>query len=197
MPSVEQSFTEAIVGVSYSHDGVDAQSPKTTPKRKWHWGKKGNVEASYDSASTNRNDYKHWRFADLNSADAAMRPEIRKKIRSRARYEVLQNNPLGLGIVLTLANDTVGTGPRLHLGLRNERYNARVQRSWHEWACSISLSDKIHTMKVSKTVDGEGLGKIGVNPYLESPVTLDFRLLECDSLEAPFSMSDVEEDYID
>jgi len=48
------------------------------------------------------------------SADAAATVEVRRTLRNRARYEVA-NNSYARGIVLTLANDTVGTGPRLQM----------------------------------------------------------------------------------
>lgn len=59
---IESATTEAIVGVQYSHatgDSVEANSQsKSFKKRKWHWGKNV-LNASYDSASTNRSDYRH------------------------------------------------------------------------------------------------------------------------------------------
>lgn len=206
MVSPLEGTTEAIVGVQCS-TGAEIQtsqqggSDRTVKSRKWHWGRNArsiaDVNASYDSAFTDRHNYRHWMYADHNSADASLRPEVRKKVRARARYEVLQNNPIGLGIVLTLANDTIGTGPRLQLGLKNEKYNNRIQRHWAEWSHAIQLTDKLHTLKMSKTVDGEGLGRITVNPYLETPVTLDFRLFECDRLEAPVGISDMHPNYVD
>lgn len=52
--------------------------------------------------------------ADHLSANAAASSEIRRILRSRARYEVA-NNSYAKGIVLTLANYVVGTGPRLQM----------------------------------------------------------------------------------
>ena len=54
------------------------------------------------------------RDADGLSADAANSPEVRRTLRNRARYEVA-NNSYARGIVLTLANDLIGTGPRLQM----------------------------------------------------------------------------------
>ena len=195
----DDAITQAIVGVQYAHDAAAPEvkasaSPKAFSKS-WKWGSQ--VSASYDSAATNRNDYRHWQYADNLSADAATRPEIRRKIRQRARYEVLQNNPIGLGIVMTLANDTIGTGPRLHMGMKNERHNTIIQDLWKEWSHAINLADKLHTMKVAKTIDGEAVARFSVNNRLHMPISLDLRLVECDRLEAPFSMSDLREDYID
>jgi capsid protein len=70
------------------------------------------VRAKFDSAQTNADNRRHWANADGLSADAAANPEIRRILRNRARYEVA-NNSYARGIVLTLANDVIGTGPQL------------------------------------------------------------------------------------
>ena len=70
------------------------------------------VRAKFDSAQTNADNRRHWANADGLSADAAANPEVRRTLRNRARYEVA-NNSYARGIVLTLANDVTGTGPRL------------------------------------------------------------------------------------
>ena len=49
--------------------------------------------------------------ADGLSANAANSPEVRRILRNRSRYEIA-NNSYARGIVLTLANDVIGTGPR-------------------------------------------------------------------------------------
>ena len=50
----------------------------------------------------------------MDRRDAAAGPEVRRTLRNRARYEVA-NNSYARGIVLTLANDVIGTGPRLQM----------------------------------------------------------------------------------
>jgi len=72
------------------------------------------VRARYDAAVTSDENRRHWAHADGLSANAAANPVVRRTLRNRARYEVA-NNSYARGIVLTLANDTVGTGPRLQL----------------------------------------------------------------------------------
>ena len=200
MSDIRSSVTEAIVGVQYAHDAQPSSEVKASAKshpKSWKWGNKSSVNAGYDSSATGGQNWRHWSHTTNNSADASMRPEIRKKIRQRARYEVLENNPIGLGIVLTLANDTIGTGPRLHMGLKNEKYNTSIQQSWAEWSHAIGLTDKLHTLKMAKTIDGEAVARITTNPRIDMPITLDFRTVECDRLEAPFAMSDLRSDYID
>ncbi len=72
------------------------------------------VEGRFDSAQTTADNRRHWANADHLSANAAGSPEVRRIIRNRARYEVAHNS-FARGIVLTLANDVVGTGPRLQM----------------------------------------------------------------------------------
>lgn len=77
------------------------------PGRNW-------LRARYDAAVTTHENRRHWASADGLSADAANSPEVRRTLRNRARYEVA-NNSYARGIVLTLANDLIGTGPRLQM----------------------------------------------------------------------------------
>ena len=72
------------------------------------------LQAKYDAAQTTRENIRHWIMADGLPADAAANSDVRKKLRERSRYEVA-NNSYAKGIVLTLANDCVGTRPRLQV----------------------------------------------------------------------------------
>src|SRR5664280_1741590 len=76
------------------------------------------IRARFDSAQTTPDNMRHWAHADFLSANAAARPDVRRGLRSRARYEVA-NNSDARGIVLTLANDVIGTGPRRQMLLGN------------------------------------------------------------------------------
>ena len=72
------------------------------------------IKARFDAAQTTKDNARHWAAAEFLSADAEADPAVRKILRTRARYEV-QNNSYARGIVSTLANDSVGTGPRLQM----------------------------------------------------------------------------------
>lgn len=72
------------------------------------------LRAKYDAANTTLDNVKHWSRADGLSASAANSPDVRRILRNRSRYEVA-NNSYARGITLTLANDVVGTGPRLQM----------------------------------------------------------------------------------
>ena len=69
------------------------------------------VRARFDAAQTTRDNWRHWSAADHLSADMEAAPEVRRTLRMRSRYEIA-NNSYARGLVLMLANDTIGTGPR-------------------------------------------------------------------------------------
>src|SRR4051794_26965275 len=72
------------------------------------------IRAGYDAAQTTDDNRRHWAAADGLSAKAANNAAVRRLLRTRARYETANNSWL-TGIVETLGNDTVGTGPRLQM----------------------------------------------------------------------------------
>ena len=88
------------------------RKPRRRPLRTVHGPLR--VRGRYDAAATTEENRRHWANADLLSVNAANNPQVRRTLRARARYEVA-NNSYARGIVLTLANDCVGTGPRLQM----------------------------------------------------------------------------------
>ena len=72
------------------------------------------LQARYDAAPTTHENRRHWANADHLSANAAANVDVRRILRSRARYEVA-NSSYAKGIVATLANYVVGAGPRLQM----------------------------------------------------------------------------------
>ena len=142
------------------------------------------VRARYDAAQTTEGNRKHWAGADGWAADVAARPEIRRILRNRARYEVA-NNSYVRGIILTLANDVVGTGPRLQMLTDDAEVNRRVEREFARWATRVSLAAKLRTMRMARAQDGEVFALLISNRNLPSPVTLDVRLIEADQVATP------------
>lgn len=162
---------------AYGRPLPPSQPPKPKPT---------GLKAAYDSAQTTDENVRHWRFADGLSARAANSTEIRRVIRERARYEV-GSNSFAMGIVDTLANDTIGRGPRLKIavGQRQDQDAAkRVQRAWHRWCELTGLAAKLRTGRKAKAVDGETFLLRTNNPRLRSPVQLDIRLIETDQVES-------------
>jgi len=153
------------------------------------------LRAGFDSAMTNDGNRRHWEHADGLSADAAASPEVRRVLRNRARYETA-NNAYAKGIVLTLANDVVGTGPRLQLLTEDDAANERIERSFLAWAKAVGLPEKLRTMRAARATDGEVFAVLVSNPHLPGPVKLDLRLVEADQVTTP-DLSVLDEGAVD
>ena len=154
------------------------------------------VRARYDAAITNQDNHRHWALADGLSADAAASPAVRRTLRNRTRYEVA-NNSYARGIVLTLANDTVGTGPRLQL-LGIDGADARqVEHAFIDWARTVDLAEKLRNLRVALCEDGEGFALLTSNPGLSGPVKLDLKLIEADQVTTPLGSVDATANAID
>jgi len=151
---------------------------RSTPQTQWA------VRGRYDAAQTVNENVRHWANADGLSANAANSPQVRRVLRNRSRYEVA-NNSYARGIVLTLANDVIGTGPRLQLLTDNERLNTEVERAFMTWARKVNLAAKLRTLHMARVQDGEGFAVLTTNPRLDSPVQLDLRLVEADQVATP------------
>ena len=78
---------------------------------------------------------------------------MRRILRNRARYEVA-NNSYAKGIVLTLANDTIGTGPRLQMLTPDASVNARVEEAFEAWSAAIDLPGKLRSMRMARAESG-------------------------------------------
>jgi lambda family phage portal protein len=142
------------------------------------------VRAKFDSAQTTPDNRRHWANADGLSADAAANPEVRRTLRNRARYEVA-NNSYARGIVLTLANDVIGTGPRLQMLTDSAEANQTIEREFAAWAKAIDLPGKLRTMRQARAQDGEAFAVFFSNDNLDSPVKLDLKLIEADQVATP------------
>ena len=145
------------------------------------------VRARYDAAQTTADNARHWAMADAMSADCAASADIRKKLRERARYEVA-NNSYAKGIVLTMANDCIGTGPRLQLLTSNDTLNRQIEDAFAQWSKAVNLAAKLRTMRMAKSTDGEAFGILSFNPNIDSPVALDLQLIEADRITSPSSV---------
>lgn len=137
------------------------------------------LSARWDAAETTDDNRKHWAMADGLSADTAASPGVRRILRNRSRYEVA-NNSYARGIVNTLANDCVGSGPRLQLtGLARPQARA-VERKFGAWAKTVGLAEKLRTLRAARAQDGEGFGVLVTNEALPDRVQLDIRLIEAE-----------------
>jgi capsid protein len=112
------------------------------------------IRAGYDAAKTNDDNVNHWKASDALSAAQSNSGAVRYTLRNRARYEIA-NNTYAKGIILTLANDCVGTGPRLQLQGANKTDNRKIEFLFSAWAEENRLAEKLHLMRQTKAGDGE------------------------------------------
>jgi lambda family phage portal protein len=138
----------------------------------------------YDAATTTADNVRHWAAADGLSANAANSPEVRRTLRNRSRYEIA-NNSYARGISLTLANDCVGTGPRLQMLTADPNANRIVEQEFYAWADCVGLAEKLRTMRLARVSDGESFGLLTNNPKINCPVQLDMKLVEAEQVTSP------------
>ena len=151
------------------------------------------VEASFDAARTTRLNKRHWQNADALSADAALRPAVRKVLRQRSRYET-QNNGYAEGIVGQAATSLIGTGPQINITWRDEEANDYVEGLWRDWAEEIDLAGKLLLGARSKIETGEVFFVMKSNPRLGSPIKLDIAVVEADQIAHPFGRATLAEE---
>lgn len=140
------------------------------------------VRGKFDAAETGE-DRRHWANADAFAADAALSPWARRTMRNRARYERANNSYLA-GISATLANDLVGTGPRLQMQTGDLDLDRAIERVFYDWTTLIDLPGKLRTMREALVVDGEAFALMISNPRLPG-VQLDLRLVEAEMVATP------------
>ena len=154
------------------------------------------LSAKYDAAINSSEHDRHWANADYLSPAAAADPEIRRKLRSRARYELQENSSLGKGICLKKSKDVVGTCPRLQVDLASisrasstgtvRDDNRMVEVEFNRWARAVKLGNKLRTMYFQFQCDGESFAVESSNRFLPSPVKLDLALYEGDQVTTPY-----------
>jgi lambda family phage portal protein len=187
--AMESPFATSSVMVSATPSrsaGAERRAPAPATVGPFLFQKpRGRVQATYDSALTTPENARHWAFADSMSAKAANSLAVRRVLRTRARYEVA-NNSYAQGMVDTLADDCVGTGPRLQMLTKDAGMNAAIEESFKEWSNAVNLGEKLHTARCAQTVDGEAFALFTTNPKLETECQLDVRLVEADQITTPY-----------
>jgi len=153
------------------------------------------IRAKYDAAQTTPNNARHWANADGLSAAASNSEAVRHALRIRSRYEIA-NDTIASGIVDTLVNDTVGTGPRIQIGTRGGRSPAdeKVENKFREWAKKNGLSWKTRVARRSKIASGEvfvllirgaAANRRGSTLFATPEPELGIQLIEADQVASP------------
>ncbi|MHB9070462.1 MAG: phage portal protein [Sedimentisphaerales bacterium] len=154
------------------------------------------VRARYDAAQTTSDNTRHWANADALSPDASLSPAVCRILRNRARYEAA-NNSYCKGMVLTLANDLVGTGPQLQLVTQDKTLNSTIEREFSKWSKRIKLAQKLRVMRMAKAIDGETFAVMAINRRLNIPIQLDIKLYEAEQVSSPMALLNNEVDGIE
>lgn len=158
-------------------------------KRLFGFGR-SKVRASYDAASTDDENRRHWADADSLQADAVADPSTRQLIRDRARLEY-RNNGYCAGLVDSLANDLIGTGPRPQVSIPgvDRDVGRQIEKAWANWARACDLAEDLWLLDVMDIRDGEGFAMFIDNPELPrsqlTPVQLDLLLFESEQVADP------------
>ena len=142
------------------------------------------IKAKYDAAQTSADNSNHWSQSDNLSPDAANSKAVREVLRKRSRYEV-GSNSYAQGIVKSIADITIGTGPRLQLLTGHEKTNDEIENEWLEWTHQIGLAEKLRTHRMARCGDGEAFLQFFTNPRVRHSVKLDLQGLEADHITDP------------
>lgn len=150
--------------------------------------RQGMMRARFDAAQTFTANENHWSNADHFDPHTVASLPVRRTLRSRSRYEVIENNPYLKGTVLTLVNDFVGTGPKLQITDERipEEKRKTIQDDFLLWASSVNLRQKLWRMRMAKIVDGESfmVPYTNRNKLRYSPVLLDLYVIETDRISS-------------
>ena len=153
------------------------------------------ASGTYDNARTTDENKRSWWGVDYMSARAANSFAVRRVLRGRSRHEVA-NNPYLFGIANSNADDLIDTGPTLQILTSKDEYNRQVERAWREWCDEVDLTEKLRTVKLAKTIDGEGFLVLKTVEDLEHPVKLYPCDIEADQVTNP-SPQKLEDWFID
>ncbi len=152
------------------------------------------LAARFDAASMSPEARRHWAGADNLSADAALQPSVRRLIVSRNRFEANNNGYMG-GILETLADDTIGTGPRLRLmyddpdlDISTDTQAAgtlhRRERRFYKFSKAIHLASKLRLARLAKARDGEVFFQKAINPGVRNECKIDLILFETEQVSS-------------
>ena len=149
------------------------------PRQFHRAGPRKSCASHYDITRTTPDNARQWENADSFDSDRANDPGTRQLARNRSRSET-DNNPSLKGIVRTIRDYEIGSGPTLHLDHDSDEFAADVEAKWAEWCDEVNFVGKHETMVYGRVTDGESFARMGINPGLNNPVKLDFQPFECD-----------------
>jgi len=108
------------------------------------------------------------------------------------------NNSYAAGLISTLANYVVGTGPTLRLipraktGKRASQALMDMAEAFNAWAWDVSLARNLNVMQRAKSTDGEGLSLLVSRNVPDTQVSLGLRTFEAEMLSNPEDFNGLE-----
>jgi capsid protein len=146
------------------------------------------LRARFDSQFTTPYNAEHWNTVDYASIDAQSSWMVRRTLRARCRHEYQENSILR-GIVSTISNYIVGTGPTLQMQLPDQDgpagLNHQIETLWSAWSKTVRLSRTLRMNCKAIYFNGEYVNLLRSNPMLDHPVKLDVFEVEADQLSSP------------
>lgn len=146
---------------------------------------RGSIQARYDAAVTDNEAFiNHWANADNLSPNAANDYTVRRRIRSRSRFEVIENNPYLKGMLLTIANDFVGKGPKLKITDKrlSEDRRRHIERLYRKWMKKSFYRRKLWQLRMSKITDGEGIKLFTLSGNRRMTIRQTWKVMEADQM---------------
>lgn len=142
------------------------------------------LSMNYDAAQTTSQNEKHWAASDELSPNAANSLAVRKKLRSRSRYETANSGYLQ-GIQLSICNDFVGTGPTLQVSdtLFTEAEQGAIEKAWMKRSKKIRLRKKLWQLRKARIQDGEGFAFAFVDRKMKG-AKRNYKVVECDQVSS-------------
>jgi capsid protein len=173
----------------YGQALVSASSSKNLQNRLLQLKRENmHLKARFDAAATTLANEGHWANADHFDPHTTASLNVRQRLRSRSRYEVLENNPYLKGTLLTICNDFVGTGPKLKILDKriSKEGKKKIESRWNDQYFKLCKGrQKLWRMRMAKFVDGETFAKLYLDNQLDHPINVNARIYETDQITSP------------
>lgn len=159
------------------------------------------IQARFDATQSHSGNAGYWANADNLSPDMAANPSVRRTLRSRARYEVCENNPYLKGVSTTICNDFAGNDVRLRI--TDSRFpdalKDQIESQWMQWGKAIKRRQKLYQMRSDIIMSGEPFSVAVLNDRINHPVQLDWKVIEPDCCVSPgwFAISNENQGDVD
>ena len=143
------------------------------------------LRAGWDATEKGGTLSDHWRKANSKDPVSEATPADLRVIRARVRHE-FNNNSYCRGIVNTVTNYVIGTGPKLRLvprgrvGGEDRRRLYEYANLFNDWAWEVDLARKLRVAYCAKIKDGEGFLALGTRRGGGEGITLNVKPFECD-----------------